>query len=90
MIDNATLTILAEIQDLAQTHSIPVQFALLDQNDAVQKRFNSTLDISVPLDTDHSFLPLDRHPNQTANRIFADRLLPAAKNLMTQAKGNLT
>lgn len=91
MIDTATLTILAEIQDLAQTHSIPVQFALLDQNDPgfndiVQKRFTSTLDISVPLDTVHSFLPLDRHPNQTANRIFADRLLPAVKNLVAQTR----
>lgn len=95
MIDHATLTILAEIQDLAQAHSIPVQFALLDQNDpdfntTVQKRFTSTLDISVPLDIDHSFLPDDRHPNQTANRLFANRLCAVAKDLVAQATGDLT
>lgn len=90
MIDGATLAMLSEIQDLAQNSAIPIRFLLLDQldpafNGAVQKRFGSTLDISVPLNRKHSFRPVDVHPNQTANQIFASRLYQPAKELISQA-----
>ncbi|MGB3246335.1 MAG: hypothetical protein WBB25_17505 [Sulfitobacter sp.] len=94
MIDSATLAILAETQNLAKAHKIPIQFALLDQldlgfNSAVQTRFDSTIDISVPLDSDHSFLPHDPHPNQVANRAFSDRLVKAASNLIGRVEGRV-
>jgi len=94
MIDGATLTILQEIQGLAETHAIPIRFALLDQldprfNAAVQKLFESAIDVSVPLDNEHSFQPQDVHPNQTANQIFSDRLYETARHLSNQVEGGI-
>ncbi|MGH1417052.1 MAG: hypothetical protein ACRBB0_26450 [Pelagimonas sp.] len=92
MIDSATLAILSEIQKLAKQHSCPIRFALLDQqdrgfNNAVRARFDGCLDISVPLDKTHSFLPQDAHPNQTANQKYASRLVKPAKDLVAQIGG---
>jgi hypothetical protein len=89
MIDTATLAILSEIENLARGQGIPTRFALLDQQDlafntVVLQRFANTVDISVPFDEQHSFMPLDIHPNPTANRLFANRLLQPAKDLIAQ------
>ncbi|MCJ7874845.1 hypothetical protein [Phaeobacter sp. J2-8] len=92
MVDTATLTILKEIESLAATHAIPLRFALLDANQPsfnamVKRRFDCAIDISVPLNAAHTFLPVDAHPNQTANALFADRLLEPAQHLIEQAGG---
>jgi hypothetical protein len=92
MIDTATLAILTEIEDLARVHGLPIRFVLLDRQDpgfnaAVRDQFPTTLNVSVPLDKQHCFMPVDMHPNQTANRIYASRLLEPAKDLIAQAMG---
>lgn len=92
MIDTATLAILAEIQSLAKAHAIPLRFALLDKlepgfNAMVKGRFECAVDISVPLDKEHTFRPVDAHPNQRANEVFADGLVQTAEHLIEQAAG---
>ncbi len=92
MIDTATVAILSEIEKLADRHNCPIQFALLDQqdpgfNNMIKSRFPSCLDVSVPLDQTHSFLPRDAHPNPRTNEIYAQRLLPAAQEMVAQVTG---
>ena len=81
MIDQATLCVLKSIATLAASHTIPIVFALLDRMDPefselVLESFPQALDISVPLDVDHTFMPHDRHPNVRANQLYSARLLP--------------
>ncbi len=81
MIDQATLCVLRTIVVLAARHGVPIVFALLDQldlefNQQVLDSFPQALDISIPIDADHSFLPHDPHPNVRANQLYASRLLP--------------
>ncbi|MEO0771981.1 MAG: hypothetical protein AAFZ04_02250 [Pseudomonadota bacterium] len=90
MIDAATLTMLDEIRTLGQAHDIPVCFALLDQEDpaftqAVLWRFDNAIDIAIPLDEDHTFRPVDFHPNPQGAAVYADRLLDPAKALLKGA-----
>ncbi|MBS8225778.1 SGNH/GDSL hydrolase family protein [Vannielia litorea] len=92
MLDGATLTMLEEIEALAASRNIPIRVALLDKQDPafnalVLERFSVAIDISVPLDREHTFRPLDPHPNVRANEIFAERLLPAAQQLIATATG---
>lgn len=93
MIDAATLSILAEVRTLALSQAIPVRFALLDRldpgfNRLVMSRFDDTVDVSIPLDADHSFRPHDWHPNAKGNQIYADGLLAAAEDLIDRARGS--
>lgn len=86
MVTAATLAVLEEVTAFAATHRIPIRFALLDQldpafNSVVTARFPTTLDVSVPHDADHAFLPMDIHPNVKANQLFATRLRPAVEAL---------
>ncbi|MEL7114083.1 MAG: hypothetical protein AAGP08_00595 [Pseudomonadota bacterium] len=92
MVTDATLAVLGEVADLAARHAIPLRFALLDQldpafNAAVRARFPDTLDISVPHDTEHAFLPANVHPNVRANVLYADRLHDAVQAMRDQIGG---
>ncbi len=92
MIDGATIAIMEEVETLAKSNNVPLRFALLDQldpgfNEAVKNRFVSSIDVSVPLDREMSFYPNDVHPNQIANRLYSDRLLPIAEELISCAGG---
>ena len=89
MIDTATLRVLQEVQTVAGAADIPLWFALLDRedpafNETVKTAFPRTTDISVPLDTEFSFKPRDTHPNEAANRQFAERLQPIISGLLAE------
>ena len=80
MIDQATICVLQTISATASKNGIPVIFALLDQldhdfNERVLEQIPQAVDISVPFDEKHTFIPKDIHPNGYANRMLADRLL---------------
>lgn len=88
MIDLATFQVLRSICDFAKTHAIPVSLALLDQLDlkfnvAVLESFPAAVDVSTPYDDAHTFMPHDLHPNPAANRLFAERLKPVLKGLIS-------
>lgn len=92
MITEATLTALSMIQANADAANIPIAFVLLDAldkdfNRAVLQRFSRTTDISVPLDSEHTHLPHDRHPNARANQLYADRLMPIIQQLCSRFAG---
>lgn len=82
----ATLAALSMVVETAAAAAVPLRFALLDDldpdfNRAVLARFSAAIDISVPSDAAHSFHPYDRHPNVAANALYAERLLPVARDL---------
>lgn len=84
VLDLVALGILEQTVKLAKTSEIPIIIALLDQldpefNELVTNRFEMAHDISTPYDAEHNFIPTDIHPNQRANRRFAERLLPLIK-----------
>lgn len=81
LVDLPTIRLLEAIVTLARGNEIPLVIALLDNedppfNDMLLDRFEDVIDVSVPLDADHTFLPYDSHPNARANQLFAERLRP--------------
>ncbi len=89
-LDLATIVIFQEILKLASKNDIPVKFALLDQLDEhfsnlMLSEFSETIDVSTPQDNEHSFQPIDLHPNQRANQYFADRILKELRNFNYRA-----
>lgn len=90
MIDMATLRVLSEVAETAKANGIPLCFALLEDNDKgfcdlVCAHFEQAVDISVPNDATHRFLPHDAHPNAHSNALYAERLLPVVSEMI----GNL-
>lgn len=90
MVNLVTLAVLELIRETARAAGIPLRFALLDSldrdfNSAVCDRFSEALDISCPHDRQHTFQPLDNHPNMRANSLFAERLQPLIKPLLGKA-----
>ena len=87
MVNLVTLAVLELVRETARAAGIPLHFALLDSldrdfNSAVCDRFSEALDISCPHDRQHTFQPLDNHPNMRANSLFAERLQPLIKPLL--------
>jgi len=79
-IDLSTLWIFDEIIKLSQIHDIPVIIAILDKldpifTDLMLTKFQHAVDVSTPLDQNHTFMPVDIHPNHIANQIFANGIL---------------
>lgn len=90
MIDQATMSVLDAILDLARKHAVPVLFALLDQLDPefnllVTGQFSQAVDVSLPHDRKHTFMPKDIHPNAYANQRFAEALLPHVRDLLAKS-----
>ncbi len=86
MITDATLAALDLVRAEAEEAKLPLAFVLLDAlaprfNAAVRAKFEACLDISVPLDAAHTFLPHDGHPNARANALYAARLEPVVDSL---------
>lgn len=86
MINNATLAVLDLVRSTAQQANIPLHFVLLDRrdpvfNEKVLERFPTTVDTSTRADRNHTFLPMDIHPNMQANRIFAQGMIPVLEDL---------
>lgn len=86
MINGAFFATMRAVQAAARDRALPVRIAILDQLDpdftaAVQREIPGTVDVSVPHDADHTFVPDDVHPNVAANRVFAERLLPVIDDL---------
>lgn len=84
VLDLIAVGVLKEIVELAETAGVPVLIALLDQldpefNHYLTSNFSMAYDISTPYNQEYNFLPQDIHPNQMANRCFAERLLPLIK-----------
>lgn len=89
MIDQATICVLRTILSLSAEYGVPVVIALLDQldmefNRLIMDEIPGAVDVSTPYDTDHTFLPLDIHPNVHANQLFADRLSPVVNRICGQ------
>jgi len=90
MIDQATIGVIDAILGLAREHAVPVLFALLDQLDAefnllMTGKFSQTVDVSLPHDGEHTFMPEDIHPNAYANQRFAEALLPHVEDLLAKS-----
>jgi hypothetical protein len=88
-LDYLTTSVLAEIEEIASVHGIPIVLAVLDDIDndfvtVLKRRFPDVLDVSTPYDTHHTFLPHDIHPNDHANRILSERLYPPVSSLVSQ------
>lgn len=85
----ATFSALDMVRETAAVANVPLQLILLDNYDtdfsaALLERFSDAVDISVPGDKAHTFLPHDRHPNVAANKLYAERLLPMARALLVK------
>jgi hypothetical protein len=92
MTDEIMCAILDETSSFAAAHRIPIVFALLDQldeelNATIAGRFVEALDISVPFDEEHIFIPADIHPNPYSNKLYASRLAtPIRERLLRPGK----
>jgi hypothetical protein len=92
VLDQVLFGVLTEIEALAKHRGVPVTLALLDRHDPVfntlfARQGEPYLDISVPFDEAHFFIPLDLHPNAHANAIYADRLMPLARRMLASGPG---
>lgn len=89
MLDQVLFALLEEVDRMASLADLPIQFAFLDQvdkplNALYSEKVPSGLDISVPYDPEHFFIPRNNHPNAYANQIYADRLLPIVDRLCSE------
>jgi lysophospholipase L1-like esterase len=87
-LDNLMIALLREIREMAAAQDIPTALVLLDSVDEsfagiMQKQFPDLLDVSTPYNTDHTFLPHDIHPNGRANEIFAQKLYPRVRSILS-------
>lgn len=90
MVDRATVRMVEMVLAHAEVHNIPAMFALLDGGDRffnslMLREVGDVIDVSAPMDQEHTFLPHDGHPNEAANRLFAERLLPRVITMCNQA-----
>jgi hypothetical protein len=81
MLDQATFATLRASRALAEKNGVQIIIAVLDSvdmtfNDRLLAEFESAIDISVPFDEDHFWLPHDSHPNAFANTLFSERIKP--------------
>lgn len=81
MLDQATFAALHASKSLADKNGVKLLIAVLDSvdigfNDGLLAEFTTALDISVPYDSDHFWLPYDSHPNARANVLFSERIEP--------------
>lgn len=87
MLDQATFATLQAAISLADENSIPTMIAVLDSvdmtfNNNLLARFENAVDISVPFDEDHFFLPHDTHPNARSNELFFRRIKPQVSSML--------
>jgi len=96
MLDQATFATLQAAVSLAKDNNIQTKIAVLDSVDMtfnahLLSRFENAVDISVPFDDEHFFLPHDAHPNARSNELFFQRLAPQIKTMLeTSQNGNVS
>lgn len=90
MLDQATFATLQAANSLAEKGNIQTMIAVLDSvdmtfNTNLLARFGNAIDISVPFDEDHFFLPHDSHPNAQSNELFFERIRPQIASMLRTA-----
>lgn len=90
MLDHVLFSLLDEVGRMAAQADLPIQFAFLDQvdgplNQLYSEKIPRGLDISVPYDTEHFFIPRNNHPNAHANALYSERLLPVIDGLLERS-----
>jgi len=96
MLDQATFATLQAANSLAEKSNVQTMIAVLDSvdmtfNNNLLARFENAVDISVPFDEDHFFLPHDTHPNPQSNELFFQRISPQIASMLKKSQnGNVS
>jgi len=91
MLDQATFATFQAAISLAEKNNIQTMVAVLDSvdmtfNNNLLARFGNAVDISVPFDEDHFFLPHDSHPNARSNELFFQRIEPQIAAMLKRSQ----
>lgn len=86
--DLATVSLFKAINKFGSENNVKIIIALMDKrqnyyNQLLQKQVvENVIDISIPINAKHTWLPLDTHPNVNGNRVYFEKLAPIIETFL--------
>lgn len=87
MVDVATISLFEAISKFAEESGVKIAVALLDKretdlNAVLFDKLPKAVNISIPINKRHTWLPVDTHPNVYGNKVYFDKLKPLIQSFL--------